>query len=131
MAVFSKSSFDKLQTCHPDLQRLFQEVIKHYDCVVTEGYRGEEAQNAAFASGHSKLKYPNGKHNQKPSIAVDVVPYPVDYSDTNKIYHFAGFVIATAYQLKINIRWGGSWDGSMDLKANKFNDLVHFELLNP
>ena len=75
MPKFGQTSKENLSTCHEDLQRLFNEVIKHWDCSVTEGYRNEERQNKAYRGGKSKVKYPNGKHNRVPSNAVDVVPY--------------------------------------------------------
>ena len=52
MPKFSKSSLEKLATCHIDLQTLFNEVIKTFDCIVTEGYRNQEDQEKAFASGN-------------------------------------------------------------------------------
>src|ERR1700692_337198 len=71
MPMFSQGSFSKLCTCHIDLQTLFYEVIKHFDCIVIEGNRGQSEQDAAFESGYTKLRYPNGKHNAIPSNAVD------------------------------------------------------------
>ena len=75
MPKFGQTSKENLSTCHEDLQELFNEVIKHWDCSVVEGYRDEERQNKAYREGNSKVKYPNGKHNRIPSNAVDVVPY--------------------------------------------------------
>src|SRR5687768_11435850 len=78
MPKFSQASIDKLATCHPDLRVLFNEVIKHFDCTISDGHRGEAAQNKAFDEGKSKLRWPNGNHNKLPSMAVDVYPYPVN-----------------------------------------------------
>ena len=128
MPQFSKLSERRLAECHPSLQLLFNAVIKHYDCVILCGHRGEREQNEAFADGKSQLKWPDSKHNKKPSLAVDVVPYPVDWNDRHKLYHFAGFVIGAAWALGIKLRWGGDWDGDRDLSDQSFNDLVHFEL---
>lgn len=129
MPSFSKLSAAKLATCHPDLQRLFNKVVQTFDCTVLEGHRGEAAQNAAFKAGKSKLKFPEGKHNKFPSLAADVVPYPLDWEDREKFSLFAGFVLGTAVEMGIKIRWGGSWDNSLDLKKNKFDDLPHYEIL--
>jgi peptidoglycan L-alanyl-D-glutamate endopeptidase CwlK len=133
MPQFGKTSLEKLSTCHPDLQRLFNEVIKHYDCTIIEGHRLDEDQLKAFNAGKSKIKS-GGKHNHSPSLAVDVAPhYPtepnIDWNCQGNFYLFAGYVLATARQMKIEIKWGGSWNGSLDIRDNKFNDLVHFELL--
>lgn len=130
MPKFSKKSKAQLETCHPLLQKLFNEVIKVYDCTIVQGYRGEEEQNKAYAQGKSKLKYPKSKHNKSPSMAVDVAPYVGGKLswDTNQVIHFAGVVIGIAYMLKISLRWGGDWDLDNYLANNTFNDLVHFEL---
>lgn len=128
MPSFGKSSQDKLATCDPRLQKVFNEVIKYFYCTVIEGHRGEEAQNKAFAEGKSKLKYPQGKHNKTPSLAADVLPYPIDWNDTNRMRYFAGFVVGIAATMGIKLRWGGDWNQNTELKDNSFNDLPHFEI---
>lgn len=135
MPKFSQDSFSKLSTCHMELQVLFYEVIRHFDCKVLEGYRGEEAQNAAYEAGNSKHKFPNGKHNRQPSMAVDVAPYPVDWKNLKRFYWFGGFVMGIAQRLKdegkmtYSVRFGGDWDSDKDINDQSFNDLVHFELV--
>jgi len=128
MPRFGKRSIGRLQTCDQKLQELFYEVVKHFDCSILEGHRGEERQNKAFADGKSKVKYPNGKHNQNPSIAVDVAPYPIDWSDRDRFHYFGGFVLGVAKEMGMNIRWGGDWNQDTHTKDNKFDDLVHFEI---
>lgn len=128
MPSFSQTSKDRLATCDARLQRVFNEVIKHFDCTILEGHRNKEKQDAAFASGNSKLKWPNGNHNSMPSKAVDVAPFPVDWNDSKRFYYFAGFVMATAKAMGIKLRFGGDWDRDTQLKDNKFNDLVHWEI---
>ena len=73
MPRFGKTSKRRLATCHEDLQEILNEVIKYFDCSVLCGHRGEADQNKAYESGHSKVKWPNGRHNKKPSIAVDIL----------------------------------------------------------
>ena len=128
MPRFGKRSIGRLKTCDQKLQELFYEVVKHFDCSIIEGNRGEERQNKAFADGKSKVKYPNGKHNQNPSIAVDVAPYPIDWSDRDRFHYFGGFVLGVAKEMGMNIRWGGDWNQDTHTKDNKFDDLVHFEI---
>ena len=128
MPKFGKRSMGRLNTCDEDLIALFQEVVKYFDCSVLEGHRGKEKQNKYFNEGKSKLKYPEGRHNKKPSNAVDVVPYPVDWEDREQMSYFAGFVKGVAYKMGIPIRWGGDWNNNNDLKDNNFDDLPHFEL---
>ena len=81
MPRFSAKSRSKLNTCDERLVELFNEVVKGFDCTIIEGHRGKEKQDAAFNRGNSKVKFPNGKHNKSPNVAVDVAPYPVDWED--------------------------------------------------
>lgn len=136
MPNFSIESKKQLMTCHPELQILFNEVIKTFDCQVLEGYRNEADQEKAFKAGNSKLQWPNGKHNHLPSYAVDVSPYPVDWNNLSRFYWFAGFVLGTANQLKVQgkmtraIRYGGDWNQNYDITdEHGLKDLVHFELV--
>lgn len=129
MPGFSQQSLEKLSTCHPDLQRLFAEVIGVVDCRVIEGHRGKEAQDKAFAEGKSKLRFPQSKHNANPSLAVDVVPYPVDWNDRERFCHLAGVVQGVAHALGIRIRWGGDWNQNGQWRDERFVDMPHFELV--
>lgn len=129
MFSFGEKSEEKLKTCHYDLQKLFLEVVKNYDCSILEGHRDQAAQDEAFRKGLSKKKWPTGEHNKTPSMAVDVAPYPIDWNDTKRFYHFAGYVKAKAESLGINIRWGGDWNSNNNFKDENFFDLVHFELI--
>ena len=135
MNAYSKISQVRLNECHRDLQIVFEKVLPYFDHSIICGTRGEQEQNVAFESGFSKVKYPNSKHNSYPSMAVDVMPYPIDWEDEKRMIFFAGFVMATAKRLKKEkkisheIRWGGDWDRDLDLKDNKFQDYPHYELL--
>jgi peptidoglycan LD-endopeptidase CwlK len=129
MPEFGERSKNNLATCHQDLQKLFNEVIKYFDCAVTCGHRGKEEQDKAFHDGLSKLQFPDSKHNKKPSLAADVVPYPIDWSDTERFYMFVGAVRGIAAMLNIPIHCGADWDGDMEIKDQNFHDLPHFELI--
>lgn len=128
MPKFSRTSLQRLETCHPDLQRLFKEVVKNYDCTILEGHRGKDDQDHYFGTGRSKLQWPRSKHNTKPSLAVDVAPYPINWDHKEQFYHFAGYVQAIADQMDIDLRFGGDWDQDKDLYDQSFFDLVHFEV---
>lgn len=130
MPKFGARSRENLSEVHPRLQEIFNEVIKYYDCSVIEGHRTEEEQNKLYSAGKSKVIYPHSKHNKYPSEAADVVPYPVDWSDTKRFYHFAGFVKGIAASLGYKIRWGGDWDSDNDLGDQTFFDLPHFEIID-
>jgi peptidoglycan LD-endopeptidase CwlK len=133
MAVFSDASRKQLGTCDPRLQRVLLEVIKYFDFSVLEGHRGEEDQNRAYAKGLSQVRWPFGKHNSLPSKAVDLAPYPIDWSSTEaarqRFCLLAGFVLLEGLKQGVKLRWGGDWDGDNDTRDEKFRDLGHFEIL--
>ena len=105
MPRFGKRSRENLKTCDKRLQDIFNEVIKYVDCSVLEGHRSKDRQNQLYDEGKTKVKYPNGRHNSKPSNAVDVTPYPVDWDDRERQTLFAGFVIGIAKSMGITLRW--------------------------
>ncbi len=122
MPEFSTHGKAKLATCHPDLQRHFNEAVKTMDMTIVTGYRNQADQDADFAAGLTQLKFPHGLHNHQPSLAVDACPYPYDW-DKNKpdIKILADHIKATAQSLGIEIVWGGDWKG--------FVDTDHFQLV--
>jgi|TARA_R100001530_G_scaffold10993_1_gene10733 hypothetical protein len=133
MPQFGKKSKKHLNTCDKKLIDVFNEVIKTVDCSVLEGHRSKDRQDALYKEGKTKVKYPHGRHNELPSRAVDVVPYPIDWNDRERFHLFAGFVIGTAKSMGIKLRWGGNWDmweenGRWEVDDNKFDDFPHFEL---
>ena len=125
MPKFGKRSRTNLSQCHPDLQTLFNDVIQFVDCSVICGHRGEKEQNEAEEKGFSKLRFPKSKHNKLPSLAADVVPYPIDWKDIKRFNDFGLFVLNRSLYLwkegKISnhIEWGGTW---------KFTDYPHFQI---
>lgn len=140
MPAFGQRSNTELDTTHPDIQRLFREVVKHFDCSVLEGLRTDQRQAELYAQGRTepgeivtncdgvrkKSRHQAKKRGAK-SRAIDAVPYfaekpHVRWDDTNRFYRFAGFVEATALRLGIKIRWGG------DFKSLK-GDSPHWELI--
>lgn len=135
MPTYSESSIEKLNSCHKDLQVIFNEAIKYFDNSIITGYRNEKEQKKAYSKGNSQLRWPQSQHNKMPSMAVDAIPYPVDWQDMKRMYYFAGLVRGIAVSLKQqgnishNIRFGGDWDNDTQVQDNRFNDLVHFELV--
>ena len=51
--------------------------------------------------------------------------------DVARWYYFGGFVLGTAEELGIKIRWGGDWNSNRDLDDQTFDDLPHFEVKLP
>lgn len=128
MPHYSPRSLSRLATCHRDLQTVFHAVIEHVDCSILEGHRPRADQDAAFARGQSKLRWPQSRHNQNPSRAIDAAPWPIDWEDRDRFHLFGGIVLGIAKQKGIVLRWGGDWDGDFQVRDNRFDDLVHFEL---
>ena len=129
MFKFGKRSRKNLETCDQRLQNILNEVIKYVDCTVIEGHRSETRQDELFDQGKTKVKYPNGRHNKYPSLAVDVVPYPIDWKDRERMTLFAGFVKGIAKGMyNIDLRWGGDWDSDFEVQDNRFDDFPHFEI---
>ena len=147
MYNFGKRSRSRLDTCHPDMILIMEEVIKIYDFSVLEGLRPLEKQQEYFETGRSKLDgvIKKSKHQDDgsgKSRAIDIMPFKKDTNafsgkekDVRRFYHLAGIVKATAYRLKeqgkINhsIRWGGDWDSDDVYTDQNFDDLPHFELI--
>lgn len=146
MATWGKKSREVLGSCVNQIQDLFNEVIKYFDCKGIYGYRNQELQFELFKRGRiekngvwvveNKLLVitncdgyiKKSNHNFLPSKAIDIAPYPINWRDINRMYYFAGFVKGIAQKMGIKIRWGGDWDGDTDLNDQTFNDLVHFEV---
>lgn len=146
MPHFSKISKARLATCHGDLHLIFKEVIRDFDCTIVCGHRSVSEQQELYAQGRTKpgkvVTHVDGvnkksKHNSLPSMAVDAVPYPINWNDTDRMRYFAGFVMGTAARLyhegliTHHLRWGGDWDRDTEVKDNRFMDLPHFELVSP
>lgn len=135
MPHFSAESLHHLESCHRDLRKIFEHVIRTFDCKVICGHRPQQAQDALYMEGKTQVKWPDSNHNTKPSMAADVVPYPIDWDDRDRFHLFGGYVLATAENLRRRgvithrVRWGGDWDQDTQVKDNNFDDLPHFELV--
>ena len=133
MPKFSKRSLDNLEGVHQDLQTIFLEVVKHYDCTVICGLRTEEEQKALHAKGRTEsgeiVTYKDGvnsKSKHQLGLAVDVIPYPINWGDIRGFRQFGWFVKGVAVTLKRygqienDINWGGDW--------KRFIDLPHYQI---
>jgi peptidoglycan L-alanyl-D-glutamate endopeptidase CwlK len=135
MPRFSARSNRNLKSVHPDLQTLFRITVEDYDCSVICGHRDQVAQDQAYHAGLSQVQWPDGMHNKVPSLAADVVPFPLDWNDKMGFYHFAGYVRGIAQclfdsgKMKYRLRSGADWDSDHDLHDQTFMDLPHFELI--
>lgn len=114
MPSFSRRSQTRLDSCDPRLRKVFAKVIEHFDCTVLCGHRGPEAQEKAFTEGRSKARWGQSRHNSKPSMATDVVPYPIDWGNRERFFEFAGFVQGVAATMDIKLTWGGHFENFFD-----------------
>lgn len=128
----NQTSVTRLMSCHPSLIRLVSKAAGEWNIQVAFGYRGEEDQNKAYAEGKSKLKYPESKHNQRPSRAVDIYPKnsngEIDWDNIRLFYAFGGYIMGLCAAMDIDVTWGADWDCDWDFKDQRLADLGHFEL---
>lgn len=142
MNKYSKSSAGKLAECHKDLQLIFSVVLQTWDNTIITGKRNKVEQTEKFLAGESEVEWPNSEHNSDPSMATDASPYPIpkkwgdgDRNEYEKFRYFAFYVLGVADCLlqtgliSHRLRWGGDWDGDKGVNDQKFNDLIHFELI--
>lgn len=136
--IYGRRSRTNLSQCHPDLQTLFNVVIKSVDCSVICGSRSKADQDKAVAERKSKAPWPTSNHNvdgvkRRTAWAADVCPYPIDWDDRKRFERFAAIVLKIAVELlaagemQYEVRNGGDWD-----RDGIFDDwdMPHFELLN-
>lgn len=121
MPKFSKKSKERLATCHIDLQMVMNEAIKTTDFTVLCGHRNKEDQTIAVNKGNSKTPWPKSMHNKVPSLAVDVVPYPVDWLDLESFKNLSAVILEAANSIGVKIRWGGNF--------KRLVDMPHYELI--
>ena len=117
----SKTSRQKLNTCHSDLIKLIEAVAETEKCAVICGFRGRHEQEKAYYEGKSKAKWGQSKHNLKPSHAIDVVPVPLNWEDIPAFEKLGEKIMAKAKELGISIRWGRDF--------TNLKDYPHFELV--
>lgn len=138
MPAFGERSKKKLATVHPDLQKVLNEAIEHFDFTIVYGSRTVEEQLELFKVGRkivngqwvvvgktvTKLDGINkkSKHNYKPSKAVDIAPWTgtIDWGNLSAFKEMADVMKAAAKTVGVEIVWGGDWEN--------FRDYPHFEL---
>jgi hypothetical protein len=156
--IFGRGSRAELDTADSRLQRLARWVLIAKDHSVLKGHRQKAEQNAAFDSGASKLRWPDGKHNGLPSKAIDVQTYPrpapLEFGgDPDKMsvrelrdevkrlrrqfrdqplreeqISLLGIYKGVALAFAIPIRTGDDWNRDGELSDNGWDDLFHIEV---
>lgn len=136
---FGNRSQKHLDTCDPVLQRIAQRALSYgvMDFSVIEGHRTIARQQQLFAEGKTQIDgiTSKGEHNEMPSLAFDLLPYPHEingvnvWADRQRFSVLAGLIYAAAAEEGAKVRWGGDWDGDGNNADSTFNDLPHFELI--
>lgn len=130
MPEFSQHSKNILYTCHDKIQLVMLEAIKAGpDFSIVSGRREQAEQDHLYNTGASKLKFPFSKHNESPSHAIDIAPFPIDWTDEKRFHVLAGWILAIGHKNHVELKWGGDWDRDWSYKDQTFHDLGHFELL--
>lgn len=125
--TLGKRSLECLSTALPIWTEIVTELSDYMNVSVIQGFRGEAEQNAAVAAGNSKTPWPESAHNTQPSIAIDIMPYPIDWKDVKRISYMAGMIRMIGASKGYAIRWGGDWDCDGEVNDQTFHDLPHFE----
>lgn len=137
MPSFGKRSLERLATCHEKIRYVMHAAIQHHDFTILQGHRTREEQNEAFNNKRSLVKWPNSKHNIFPSQAIDIAPWwpeapHIRWERRDEFILLAGIIIGIADQKGIAMRWGGNWDGDIEIITDqKLVDLPHLELIIP
>ena len=157
----SARSHTTFETLHPDLQRIISWCLDYcaVDFSLIEGHRPPSKQFEYYQKGRElvgndwvvvnkkkvitnvdgiKVK---GKHNYKPSRAVDLCAYVPDkpqlaWDSIHLTYLAATFIAVGEFMYKEGLithklRWGGNWDKDGDLDDNRLVDRPHIELYEP
>ena len=133
MYPYGEKSQAELDTCHWELQDLFNEAKKHRNISITCGLRSNEQQAIELEEGSTTLGPGESKHNTDPSNAVDAIPYPTTAKDwKNREYwvEWTSWVKGLATGMGIDIVSGFDWDNDYDLADQSFYDGPHFERAN-
>lgn len=128
---FGKRSIESLTFVHPKLLQIVHRALELSvtDFSVIEGHRGRIAQETAYKLGNTKVQYPNSAHNQMPSLAVDLIPYPFkSWNDIEGFKQIADAMFQAAAELECEIRWGGDFNRDGDKTKTDAWDKPHFEL---
>jgi peptidoglycan L-alanyl-D-glutamate endopeptidase CwlK len=134
----SARSLKRLNGVHPDLRRVIQRAIlkSDQDFAVLEGVRTPERQKHLYAQGRTrpgpKVTWTlTSNHFVKADgfgHAVDLAPFPIDWSDPRKFDAIAAAMFAAADDLAIPIRWGADWDRDGKPRERGESDSPHWEL---
>lgn len=115
MIKYGKASRAKIDELDGRLQRLLHRYSDSapadLDLSIICGHRGEAEQNAAYAAGKSKKKWPESGHNKQPAKAFDFLPYPFKgWGDSLSFARIQGAIRIIAEQEGIELKPMIEWD---------------------
>lgn len=131
-----------LEGVHPLLISVVEKAIKitSVDFAVIEGVRTVERQGELYAQGRTKpgpivtwtMRSRHFVHEDGFGHAVDLAPYPIDWSSTpENLARFDAVALAmfrAAASLNVRLRWGADWDQDGRPREKGESDSPHFEL---
>ncbi len=98
-------SAEVLSTLHPDLLFIANKLANVYNVSAISGYRGKEEQTEYYNKG-TGVSWPTSNHNVRPSLALDIIPWPTQYDSIPHFDMMLGAVEAIAAEQRIAIRLG-------------------------
>ena len=132
MARYGRKSMRNLEGVHPLLVDWALELVTIMDNSVIDGVRDLTTQRQYVALGVSKTM--DSKHliqGDGYGHALDLAPYPVDWSDHRRFYILAGIGLGLAAKMRLPIVWGGRWNvDDEQFKVPDFNDMGHFQIMS-
>jgi peptidoglycan L-alanyl-D-glutamate endopeptidase CwlK len=131
-------SRETLKGVHPKLIKVIEKAIElsTQDFIVIEGVRTPARQRELYNQGRTKpgpivTWTLTSRHFIQPDgfgHAVDLAPWPVDWTKTSKFDAIATAMFEASKQLKTPIRWGADWDRDGNWRERGETDSPHFEL---
>lgn len=140
MITLGTRSLERLSGVHPDLVRVVKRAATlatpAEDFTVLCGVRTEQEQLDLFAQGRTKpgavvTWTKNSPHMPKADgygHAVDLAPFPIDWTNTARFNALADLMFLAAKQCSVNITWGADWDGDGKRRERGESDSPHFQL---
>ncbi len=156
--VLGAQSRSRLEGVHPYLVRVVQRAAAmakpHEDFTVLEGVRSRETMWAYYGKGRTAEQcrakgVPTGyarpdlpkvtwlanplmsNHRRRENgfgHAVDLAPWPIDWSDVARFDALAALMFRAASIEGVAIRWGADWDRDGKARERGESDSPHFEL---
>lgn len=128
---FGDRSLGNLSKVHPLLVKVATHALENgtQDFTVICGHRDKAGQDEALRNKTTKVAFPNSAHNQLPSCAIDVIPYPFKgWDDRAGFRSIYDAMMAASKALKIEIRSGMDFNRDGDKTTNDAWDSPHYEL---